>query len=121
MIELLKGFPENVLAVRGKGRITKTDYDTVLVPAIEKALKVHEKVRLYYEIGPDFDGFELAAAWEDFKVGIERLTRWQRIAVVTDVDWIKHSMQVFSFLMPGEMRVFPVAEAQQARTWIDAA
>jgi len=121
MIELLKGFADNVVAVCGKGRITKNDYDTVLVPAVDKALKAHEKVRLYYEIGRDFGGFDPAAAWEDFKVGMEHLTRWQRVAVVTDVEWIKHTMQIFSFIMPGEMRVFPVAEAQQARAWIGAA
>ena len=44
MIELLKGFPDNVVAVSGKGRIAKNDYDTVLVPAVDKALKAHEKV-----------------------------------------------------------------------------
>jgi hypothetical protein len=121
MIELLKGFPDNVVAVLAKGRITKSDYDTVLIPAIENALKAHEKVRVYYEIGPDFGGYDAGAAWEDFKAGMEHLMRWQRVAVVTDVDWIKHTMQIFSFIMPTEMRVFPVAAAEQARAWITAA
>jgi hypothetical protein len=118
MIELLKGFPENVVALRCKGRVTKGDYDTVLVPAVEKALKAHEKVRLYYEAGPEFGGIDPAAAWEDFKVGMEHFARWQRVAVVTDVDWIRHTMQIFSFIMPGDMRVFPLTEAEQARDWI---
>jgi len=118
MIELLKGFPENVIAVSCKGKITKSDYDTVLVPTIEKALSAHDKVRLYYEAGPGFAGIEPAAAWEDFKVGMEHFTRWQRVAVVTDVDWIKHTMQIFSFIMPGDMRVFRTSEAEQARAWI---
>jgi hypothetical protein len=62
MIEFLRGFAENVLAIRGKGRITKTDYDTVLIPAIDNALKRHDKIRFYYEIGPNFDGFERVQA-----------------------------------------------------------
>jgi len=41
--------------------------------------------------------------------------------VVTDVDWIKNTMQIFSFIMPGDMRVFPVADAKDARAWIGAA
>jgi len=118
MIELLKGFPENVIAVSCKGKITKSDYDTVLVPTVEEALSAHDKVRLYYEAGPGFAGIEPAAAWEDFKVGMEHFTRWQRVAVVTDVDWIKHTMQIFSFIMPGDMRVFRTSEAEQARAWI---
>jgi len=120
MIELLKGFPDNVVAVSGKGRITKSDYDTVLIPAVEAALKTHEKVRLYYEIGPDFGGYDPAAAWEDLKLGMKHFTRWERVAVVTDVDWIKHTMQIFSFIMPGDMRVFPTAEAKNARVWMGA-
>ena len=57
---------------------------------------------------------------EDFKVGIEHFTRWERMAVVTDVDWIKHTMQFFSFMMPGEMKIFPPSEAAQARAWVAA-
>ena len=68
----------------------------------------------------DFGGFDPAAAWEDFKVGMEHFTRWQRVALVTDVDWIRHTMQLFSFIMPGDMRVFPTAEAAQARAWLVA-
>ena len=60
--------------------------------------------------------------WEDFKVGMEHFTRWERMAVVTDVDWIKHTMQFFSFMMPGEMRIFPALQKlRRARAWIAAA
>ena len=120
MIEQLKDFPDNVVAVVCKGHVTKADYDTVLVPTVEKALKNHDKLRLYYETAGDFAGIEPAAVWTDFKTGMEHLTRWERMAVVTDVDWIKHTMQFFSFVMPGEMKIFPRAEAAQARQWIVA-
>ena len=79
--------------------MTKGDYETVLVPAVESALKQHEKVRLYYQIDADFSGIEPGAVWEDFKVGVEHLLRWERIAVVTDVNWIRHTIRAFGFLM----------------------
>jgi SpoIIAA-like len=118
MIELLEGFPDSIVAVSCRGQVTKKDYDTVLVPAVDKALKAHEKVRLYYEAGPGFAGIDAAAAWEDFKVGMGHFSRWKRVAVVTDVDWITQTIRIFGFLMPGDMRVFPTAEAAQARSWI---
>jgi hypothetical protein len=118
MIELLRDFPDNVVAVVCKGRVTKADYDTVLVPAVDEALKKHARLRLYYETASDFGGIDPGAVWEDFKTGMEHLTRWERIAVVTDVDWIKHTMHFFSFMMPGEMKTFPLAQAEQARKWI---
>lgn len=120
MIDPLPGFPDNVLAFACRGRVTRADYETVLVPAVERALARQGRVRLYYAIGGDFAGFDAGAVWEDFKVGMEHLTRWERVAVVTDVAWIRHAVQLFSFLMPAKVKVFPAAEADQARTWIIA-
>jgi SpoIIAA-like len=119
MIERLKDFPANVLAFACRGKVTKADYDTVLVPAVNEALKSGHKLRIYYETGDEF-GIEPGAVWEDFKVGMEHLTRWERMAVVTDVDWIKHTMKFFSFMMPGDMRTFARADAAKARAWIAA-
>jgi SpoIIAA-like len=119
MIEQLKGFPDSVTAFRCTGHVNKSDYISVLVPAVVKALQTHDKVRLYYETGPDFS-IDPSAAWEDFKVGMENITRWERIAVVTDIGWIKHAVQLFAFLMPGATKVFSGAEAAQAREWICA-
>jgi hypothetical protein len=121
MIERLTGFPDNVVAFVCKGRVTRADYDTILVPTVVDALKKHDKVRLYYETAPDFAGIDPGAVWEDFKVGMEHLTRWQRVAVVTNIEWIKHTMRFFSFMMPAAMKIFPNSEAAQAREWIVAA
>jgi hypothetical protein len=118
MIERLPNFPAGVLAFVCKGRVTKADYDTVLVPAVMQALKSQGKVRLYYETAGNFTGIDAGAMWEDFKVGMEHLTRWERVAVVTDVEWIGQTMRFFSFLMPGAMKLFPSSEATQAREWI---
>ncbi len=121
MIELLRGFPDNVVAMSAHGEVTKQDYETVLIPAVEKTLQSHDKVRLLYEIGADFTSYDAGAAWEDFKVGMEHISRWERVAVITDIGWIKHSMQLFGFFMPSVMRVYPNAEAAKARLWITQA
>ena len=71
MIEQLKTFPENVLAFVCRGRVTKADYDSVLIPAVIGALKSQSKVRLYYETAGDFVGIDPGAIWEDFRIGIE--------------------------------------------------
>jgi len=52
---------------------------------------------------------------------MEHLTRWERVAVVTDVEWPEQTMRLFSFLMAGAMKSFPTSEAAQARSWIIAA
>ena len=44
-----------------------------------------------------------------------------RIAVVTDIEWIRHTVWLFSFLIPGTVRLYPLSEAGKARAWIVAA
>ena len=121
MIQILGDFPENVVAVSARGVVTGSDYRNVLVPRVEEALKTHSKIRFYYELGSEFSGMEPGAMWQDFKVGVEHFSRWERIAVVTDVEWIRHAVNAFRFLMPGGIRVFTNPEAPQARVWVAAA
>ena len=118
MIELLEGFPANVIAAKGKGEVTGADYDEILIPAVEKTLKEHDKIRCYYELGKDFTGFDAAAVWEDTKIGFEHLSRWERVAVVTDVQWISWTMHAFRFMFP--IRVFSTSQETEARAWITA-
>ena len=118
MIEFLEGFPDSVIAVAAKGRVTIEDYDKILIPAVEEALGKHPRVRLYYELGKAFSGIDAGAAWKDLKIGMEHLSSWERMALVTDVEWIRLALDAFRFLMPGRLRIFSTAEAEQARAWI---
>jgi hypothetical protein len=118
MIKLLDGFAENVVACSGEGHVTQKDYEEVLIPRVNAALSRYGKVRLYYELGPAFHGIDAGAAWEDFKVGVENLSRWERMAVVTDVAWIRLALSAFRVFMPGQLRVFAANQTSHARLWI---
>lgn len=119
MIEALTGFPDHVAAFLCSGRVTRREYDTILIPTVMKALESYPKLRLYYETTPDFT-IDPGALWEDFRFGMEHLTRWERFAVVTDVEWIRHALSAFGFLLPGRLEVFERSQADKARKWIIA-
>lgn len=120
MIEILTDFPDNVVAAAAHGVVTKQDYQDTLVPPVELALRRYPKIRFYYDLGAQFSRMEPEAMWEDFKIGVEHISRWERVAIVTDVEWVRHATNVFRFLMPGEVRVFATSEAASAREWITA-
>ncbi len=120
MIKLLDGFPENVVACAGEGHVTRKDYEEVLIPRVNAALDRFPRIRVYYELGPAFDEIDAGAAWEDFKVGVGHLSRWERMAVVTDVSWIRLVLSAFRVFMPGQLRVFASKESADARAWIQA-
>jgi hypothetical protein len=88
MIEQLEGFPDNVVAMAARGHVTRSDYERVLIPRVQQALGRHAKIRCYYEITGNA-GFDAGAVWEDLKIGLEHLVHWERVAVVTDVNWIR--------------------------------
>jgi hypothetical protein len=120
MIAQLQGFPDNVVAFAGRGQVTKADYVSILIPAVEKAFAGHDRLRFYCEIKDDFAGIDAGAVVEDSKIGLQHFTTWDRAAVVTDVPWIADAISLFGFLMPGAMKAFPTKDADQARSWIVA-
>jgi hypothetical protein len=120
MIELVKGLPDNVLAVDCRGQIHTDDYERTLVPALEQKLAHHDKLRLFYLAGPGFKGIDPGAILEDTKVGLAHLSRWEKMAIVTDIEWIKLAIKAFAFLMPCPVKFFGVAQEAEARRWIAA-
>jgi hypothetical protein len=116
MFQIIDGLPDNVVGIIAKGRVTNSDCDKVLKPAMESTLKRHDKVRLYYQIGCRFPG----AAWENLRLGIEPIPQWERVAIVTDVGWVRHTVNALRFLIPGEVRVFTSNEAYEGCAWISS-
>jgi hypothetical protein len=66
MLELIEGLPGNVVGIAVSGRLTMQDCQDVLVPAMQKSLKRHDKIRLYYELNSRFPG----AAWDELDLGL---------------------------------------------------
>ena len=119
MLELMKAGADNVVAVRGSGEITKDDYMSVLVPATKDAFSKHDKIRVLYLIDDDVE-YAAGAMFEDALLGAKHLLGWERIAVVTDIEWIRKAMTGFQFLMPCPVKVFHKAELDDAKGWINS-
>lgn len=118
MIERITDLPDNVLGFTAKGTVTSDDYETVIIPAVEAVFARQDEARFLYHLGEDFSGFEAGAAWDDAKLGMKHLAGWERIAVVTDVEWIRAGMKLFRLVMPGRVRLFRNDELAAAKQWL---
>jgi hypothetical protein len=116
MIELIEDLPRNVVGISVTGRVTKDECREILVPAIARSLRWRDNIRLYYELGSRFPG----SGWDDLDLGFEHASRCERIAIVTDIAWVRLTVKAIRFLIPGEIRVFGTLETDEARTWISA-
>jgi hypothetical protein len=118
MLEIIQGMPDNVVAVSASGKVTGDDYDYLLIPLIEGKLKTNEKVRVLYVLGPEFSDFTAGAIWDDAKIGLRHFTAYERVAMVTDVNWIAGAVKFFAFMFPCPVRIFGNDRLAEAMAWI---
>lgn len=118
MLKLIEGLPANVLGISAEGKITGKDYETVLIPALEEKLKANKKIRMLYQLGTNYTGFELSAMLDDTKMGMKHLPAWDRIALVSDHEIINTFAKFFGHMLSCELRIFKDAELEEAKNWI---
>jgi hypothetical protein len=116
--ELLEGFPHDVVAVKAQGIITSQDYNDILVPLVDERLKTHDRLKFLFLLDEGFDSYSGAAAWDDARFGLSHWKDFSKIALVTDIGWIRHGARIFAPLARAEIHVFDVAELDKAETWI---
>ena len=116
MMEILES-PANVLAVKVTGKVTVDDYSSVLEPAVERLVADHGELRAAIVIGDEWDSMAPSATWEDTKFGLAHWSKWKRCAVVTDKDWVRHSITIVGWMMPGEVKVFEEDDLDDAIEW----
>ncbi len=119
MIEKISDLPPGIDGVRSSGKLTRQDYDAVIVPLVDEALRDHRKLRCLVEI-PDYGGITPSAAFEDISLGLRVLKAFEGCAIVTDLGWVGEITRFSAFLMPYPVRVFPSAQRAQAIEWLAA-
>jgi SpoIIAA-like len=115
MMKELSGLPAGVIGFEASGRIRAEDYRDVVLPALERAAATGE-VR-FVIVMRDFDGMSGGAVWQDLKVGFEHLRAWKRVALVTDISWMRDLTSLFGWMTPGETKTFPLAQQDEAIAW----
>jgi stage II sporulation SpoAA-like protein len=121
MVERMNDMPSGTLGFRVNGDVEREDYDEVLTPALQAAAVGGGGLRTLYLI-EDLDDIESGALWADaklgFDLGVRHHNEWVRSAIVTDIHWMARATKMFAWMIPGEARVFPVAELEQAKAWV---
>lgn len=119
MITIMEQMPVGTIGFRATGKVTSEDYETVLVPAVTAAME-QGPVRLLYVLGEGFESYSPGAMWSDTRLWAGHLDAWERVAVVTDVDWVENAIKAFGWLMHGKIRVFDDDELDDAKQWVAA-
>ncbi|MDD2382575.1 MAG: STAS/SEC14 domain-containing protein [Sulfurospirillaceae bacterium] len=114
----LKGLGESFYCyIKVNGTLTHEDYAT-FVPLFEKSLKdiKEPKVKMLVDI-TDLDGWELEAAWDDIKFGLQHDSVFDKIAVVGKSALYTYGVKISNWFTPYEMHYFE--DIDEAKKWLD--
>jgi len=117
MLELMEPTTGNVVSIRAGGTVTSDDYEGVLIPAIKAILKSHEKARVLFQLDPE-TSFTAGAMWDDASFGLSHFFSFEKLALVSDIDWINNSIKALGFMMPCPVKIFSPNDLDAAKEWI---
>lgn len=117
MITEITGLPETMVGFRADGEVTKDDFEKVHARV---AALVEKQGKLNYMLVLDNSpkDFTLGAWMQDALLGIKHITKWNRAAIVSDIDGVITFTDGFSKVMPGEFRGYKKAEYEAAVSWV---
>jgi hypothetical protein len=119
MIEVLSDMPEGVTGIRVSGRLRGEDLRE-FKPTMQRLANTAE-IRIVEVIAPDYEGFGPGGLVEDLKLGFGALVQhhsaFKRIAVVTDKEWVAHTLHALAWMVPGELALFGLDELDRAKEW----
>ena len=72
-------------------------------------------------IASDYEGFGRGGLLEDLKQGFGALIKhhsaFKRIAIVTDKEWVTHTVHAVAWMVPGELAIFGLDDLERAKEW----
>jgi hypothetical protein len=119
MVTAIEAGAPGTLAFRLSGRLTRADYQDVLLPPIQATIERGEPLRVLALV-EDFTGVESGPLVGELKA-MARLGSAQdaipsSFAVVSGADWVRRAVALFGWLIPGRARAF--SARADAEAWL---
>lgn len=106
------------ISFKAIGTLTHSDYE-IITPMLEKALNSIEepKIKAFVDC-TEFKGWELEAAWDDFKLGINHGDLFEKIAILgNDNILLEYGSKITSWFIHGEVKYYE--DLDDAIEWLN--
>ena len=118
MIRQLNDVPANMVAFSAEGEVNEDDFKNTVFPAVEKLVAQTDKLNYLLVIDTPLKNFSAGAWLQDMLLGVKQLTKWERIAILSDSETLNSFTDMFSVLVPGEFKGFKKEEYALAVQWV---
>jgi hypothetical protein len=110
--------PAGTIGFEAHGEVEDDDWEEVVEPVLREELARGGKLRVLYLLGPSAGEVEGDAIEAGAGFRARHATSFDRVAVVSDEDWLRPALKALSFLLPGKTKAFRVADLAGAKSWL---
>lgn len=118
MLRRMENMPAGTIGFEAVGEVEDDDWEEAVEPVLRQEIAEGRNVRLLYLIGTGAREVEGDAVTADTGFRIRHATSFERVAVVSDEDWMRPALRALSFLLPGKARGFQVRDLAAAKAWL---
>ncbi|AWL11765.1 hypothetical protein HMF8227_01287 [Saliniradius amylolyticus] len=94
------------LTLKAVGKLTHEDYKQI-TPLLESALDGLEEPRgLVFVDATHMEGWELRAAWDDFKLGMAHGKKFKKVAIWGNKNWQEMAAKIGGWFVSGDVKFF---------------
>ncbi len=118
MLRRMTDMPVGTIGFEVIGEVEDDDWEESVEPVLRAEIAAGRKLRLLYLLGAGAREVEGDAVKADTGFRARHAASFERVAVVTDEDWMRPALRALSFLLPGKAKGFPVHDLADAKTWL---
>ncbi len=107
-----------VMVIKAQGKLTHDDY-ALMTPMLDSSMAGVDKPNLKVLVDiTEFEGWDLRAMWDDFKLGVKYGSDFGKIAIYGHKNWQALAAKVGSWFISGEIQTFE--DIEQAIEWLNS-
>jgi hypothetical protein len=118
MLRGMTNMPAGTIGFEAIGEVEDDDWEETVEPVLRQEIAEGRNVRLLYLIGTEAHEVEGDAMSADAGFRVRHATSFERVAVVSDEDWVRPALRALSVLLPGKARGFRIRDLGEAKAWL---
>lgn len=117
MIGILPGLAPNVIGFRASGDVTREDYEKVVFPEVRKHTQNGKDLNFVFYVETPSKNFSIGAWIRNLWLGLKEFSLWNKVAIISDQEKVRHFTDAISPLLPGEYKGFRPDQLDAAVRW----
>jgi SpoIIAA-like len=118
VLRRITDMPPGTVGFEAIGEVEDDDWEDAVEPVLRQEIASGQKIRLLYLLGAEAHDVEGDAVQAGAEFRARHAASFERVAVVSDEDWMRPAVRALSVLLPGKARAFPAHDLDAAKAWL---